>query len=92
MLTIDTERHEVILDGKEINLTPKEFDILDLLIAADGRVVSRDALRVKVYKERAVVVQNQTIDQHVSRLRGKLGRKGFAYVRSITGKGYRFKA
>jgi DNA-binding response OmpR family regulator len=70
-LLIDVEKKKVSVDGKELSLTPKEFEILHLLLQNANRVFSRDALLENVWPE-DVYVNDRTIDVHITRLRKKL--------------------
>lgn len=70
---VDTEARLVYNDNVEIELTPKEFDILELLIKNRGRVFSRDQIFELVWKEPCL--DTRTIDVHVKNLRDKLRRQ-----------------
>jgi two-component system phosphate regulon response regulator PhoB len=90
-ITLDAVRHAVSLNGQAIVLTPKEFDLLQALLEAAGRVLSREFLLNRVWGyARADVIESRTVDVHVRRLRAKLGDAGsrIATVKSI---GYRFE-
>jgi DNA-binding response OmpR family regulator len=90
-ITLDAARHAVSLNGRAIVLTPKEFDLLQALLEAAGRVLSREYLLNRVWGyARADVIESRTVDVHVRRLRAKLGDAGsrIATVKSV---GYRFE-
>jgi phosphate regulon transcriptional regulator PhoB len=90
-VTLDPSRHAVSLDGRAVALTPKEFDLLQALLDAAGRVLSREYLLNRVWGyARADVIESRTVDVHVRRLRAKLGDAGtrIATVKSV---GYRFE-
>jgi phosphate regulon transcriptional regulator PhoB len=90
-ITLDAARHAVSLNGQAIVLTPKEFDLLQALLEAAGRVLSREFLLNRVWGyARADVIESRTVDVHIRRLRAKLGDAGsrIATVKSI---GYRFE-
>ena len=90
-ITLDAARHAVSLNGQAIVLTPKEFDLLQALLEAAVRVLSREFLLNRVWGyARADVIESRTVDVHVRRLRAKLGDAGsrIATVKSI---GYRFE-
>ena len=91
-LVIDEAKHEVLLDGKTVDLTPVEFRLLAALATAPGRVFSRDALLEKLYADHRVVT-DRTVDAHVKNLRRKLEdiRPGADLVRSIYGVGYKLE-
>jgi DNA-binding response OmpR family regulator len=91
-LTIDPDRHEVRRDdGMVIDLTRVEFRLLSTILAADGRVLSRDQLLDAVYGHEATEVLDRTIDVHIRRLRDKLDDDPDAprYVQTVRGVGYR---
>jgi DNA-binding response OmpR family regulator len=73
--TIDLQRRRVSLDGREIELTQREFDLASYLFRRQGRIVSRDALLENVWNMSASV-STRTVDTHVSRLRKKLELAG----------------
>jgi DNA-binding response OmpR family regulator len=70
-LTIDAERHRVMLDGREVALTAKEFLLLQYLVQRRGRVVSRDQLLTDVWGYQ-YTGGTRTVDVHVRRLREKI--------------------
>ena len=91
-ISLDPERHHVTVDGAAVALTPKEFELLQTLMEAAGRVLSREHLLNHVWGyARADEVESRTVDVHVRRLRAKLGTAGsrIATVKTI---GYRFDA
>ena len=87
-LIIDSESHEVSLNGKNITLTALEFKLLSQLVDRRGRVQSRDQLLSDVWGYSADVT-TRTVDTHIKRLREKLGSMG-KYVQTIRGVGYKF--
>jgi two-component system response regulator BaeR len=89
---VDETKHEVILDGRKLDLTPVEFRLIAALAAAPGRVFSRDALLEKLYADHRVVT-DRTVDAHVKNLRRKIDeiRPGADLVRSIYGVGYKLE-
>jgi DNA-binding response OmpR family regulator len=89
-LTIDLGQHAATVGGQPVDLTPKEFDLLALLLRNPGRAFSRDYLIEKVWGYDAAG-SDRTIDTHVLRLRKKLGRVGDR-IETVWGIGYRFKA
>jgi DNA-binding response OmpR family regulator len=90
-LTIDPARHEVRRGDQAIDLTRVEFKLLTAILAADGRVLSRDQLLDSVYGHEAADVLDRTIDVHIRRLRDKLDDDPDAprYVQTVRGVGYR---
>jgi phosphate regulon transcriptional regulator PhoB len=90
-VVLDPLRHGVSVDGRPVELTPKEFDLLQALLEAAGRVLSREHLLNHVWGyARADEIESRTVDVHVRRLRAKLGDAGhrIATVKSV---GYRFE-
>lgn len=85
-ITLDRDRREAMIDGKSIVLTATEFGILWQLIAAGGRVLSRDQLIDAVLGPSAVVT-DRTIDVHVAALRKKIGPAA-TLLQTIRGVGY----
>lgn len=73
--SIDLQRRRVSLNGNEIELTQREFDLAAYLFRRQGRIVSRDALLENVWNMSASV-STRTVDTHVSRLRKKLELNG----------------
>jgi DNA-binding response OmpR family regulator len=90
-LRLDRARHEVTVAGRPVALTAVEFRLLQTLIEADGRVLTRDRLLDAVYGEEQVDVLDRTIDVHIGRLRDKLGDDAERprYVATVRGVGYR---
>jgi two-component system response regulator CpxR len=79
---------EVFSNGKPVELTTFEFDILELLMRSAGRVLSRDALMENFYSRKATPF-DRSLDMHVSHLRKKL-ENGDALIKTIRGVGYQF--
>ena len=90
-LTIDPDRHEVRRGDQPIDLTRVEFKLLTAILAADGRVLSRDQLLDAVYGHESADILDRTIDVHIRRLRDKLDDDPDAprYVQTVRGVGYR---
>lgn len=89
-LVIDKRRHEVIRQGVKIDLTPLEFQILELLASEPGRAWSRNALLDRVWSTEYEGYQ-RNIDPHINRLRKKLETdpKNPRYVLTVRGVGYK---
>ena len=88
-LVIDPMRHEVSLNGEKINLTYKEFQLLQVFAENEGMVLTRDLLMDKIWgveNER----ESRTLDVHIRSLRVKLGSAGSA-IETVRGLGYRLK-
>ncbi len=90
-LTLDTVSRNVVIDGEEINLTAKEFDLLELLIFNPDRVYSREELLNIIWKS-DYPGDVRTVDVHVRRLREKIEKKPGEpeYVHTKWGIGYYF--
>ena len=90
-LVMDLDRYEVLRAGTPVDLTRVEFRLLQTLLEADGRVLTRDQLLDAVYGQDQSEVLDRTIDVHIGRLRDKLGDDAEAprYVATVRGVGYR---
>lgn len=88
-LTINISQKKVSIDGEEIPLTKKEFEILLLLLQNAGRVFSREDILSKVWNDE-VYVLDRTIDVNITRLRKKIGEYGKNIVTRL-GYGYCFE-
>ena len=77
------------IDGEEISLTRKEFDILVLLLSHRGTILSREQIMRQVWSNE-VIVLDRTIDVNITRMRKKLGRYGNNII-TRTGYGYGFE-
>ena len=89
-LVILADAHEVRLDGKPLDLTLKEYSILQKLMEAPGRVFSREQLLDSIWGY-DYVGDMRTIDSHVARLRTKLGDWGNAHLKTVYGIGYKIE-
>ncbi len=88
-LTIDTEKHEALVDGESIKLTLTEFKLLTALVTARGRVLTRDQLMDKAMGA-DVFVTDRAIDVHVTAIRKKLGEANWL-IHTVRGVGYRLQ-
>ena len=88
-LVVDKAKKKVIIEGKEVNLTKKEFEILILLFQNRDRVFSREDILSHVWKDE-VYVLDRTIDVNITRLRKKIGEYGKHIVTRL-GYGYCFE-
>jgi DNA-binding response OmpR family regulator len=84
-VTLDAAQHRVFADGREIELTATEFDLLAHLMRRPGRVFTREQLLSEVWGY-AAVAGTRTVDVHVAQLRGKLGAA--SPIRTVRGVGY----
>jgi two-component system response regulator RegX3 len=89
---LDADRHEVTIRGEEVNLPLKEFELLELLLANAGRVLTRDTLISRVWGA-DYVGDTKTLDVHVKRLRAKVEDDPAHPTRIVTirGLGYKFE-
>ena len=88
-LVIDKKRHKVTVEGEEVLLTAREFDILYLLASNRGQVFSSEEIFEKVWKEK-YYQSNNTIMVHMSRLREKI-KKGNNIIHTVWGAGYKIE-
>ena len=86
---VDSQTREAWLDGRVVDLTAIEFDILDLLVRSAGRVVSRNELAAVLYQRESTPYE-RSLDVHISHLRKKLEREERTLIRTIRGVGYVF--
>lgn len=89
-ILIDPDKHEVTVSGKAIDLTAKEFQLLQYLAENPGRAFSRDRLLDTVWGINTEI-ETRTVDVHVRRLREKLHKAG-KYITTLRGVGYKLTA
>jgi two-component system phosphate regulon response regulator PhoB len=89
-LVIDRGVHRVAVEGKEIELTATEFNLLVVLAERRGRVQSRSQLLQTVWNANPNI-QTRTVDMHMQRLRSKLGAAA-SFLETVRGFGYRFRS
>lgn len=91
-LRVDLAAHRVALDGREVELRPKEFALLAALAADAGRVMTRDRLLREVWDVQWAT-STKTLDMHVHALRRKLGSRvdGRPWITTLRSVGYRFE-
>jgi len=87
-LVLDTLRRRATLHGNELDLTAKEFALLEALLRRPGAVVSREQLEESIYRWGAEVASN-AVEVHLHNLRRKLGGP---LIRNVRGVGYRIAA
>ena len=88
-LQLDLEFKRCLVDGAEIKLARKEFELLAYLISHRGKILSREQILSKVWSDE-VVVLDRTIDVNITRLRSKIGAYG-SYIVTRSGFGYGFR-
>ena len=94
-IKIDSAKHRILVSGKKVNFTPKEFELLKLLAFNSGRVMSRNVLLKEIWGY-DYYGDTRTVDVHIRRIRQKLkenldSETGIDYIETIRGVGYRFK-
>jgi two-component system response regulator CpxR len=87
-VVLDPATRQVTVDGRPADLTTFEFDILELLMRAAGRVLSRDDLMENLYNRKATPF-DRSIDMHISHLRRKLETTR-PFIKTIRSVGYQF--
>jgi DNA-binding response OmpR family regulator len=92
-ISLDPSRREVTVDGAPVELSPKEFDLLRLLMANAGTVLTRDQLIAEVW-DMNWFGSTKTLDVHVASLRKKLGEDAAAprHLHTVRRVGFRFSA
>jgi two-component system, OmpR family, response regulator VanR len=91
-LTINVDTHEIKVEGKEVKLTPREFDILELLARNRGMVFSIEKLYERVWKEDFLESEN-TVMVHIRKIREKLEKdtRKPKYIKTVWGVGYKIE-
>ena len=89
-IEMSIDAHEVIIDGKRLDLSVKEFELLEYFIRNQGIALSREKILNSVW-DYDYFGDARTIDTHVKKLRSKMGEKG-EYIKTIWGMGYKFEA
>jgi len=84
--TVDTENNLILTDGRPLELTRKEYDILSLLIRNEGKIFSRNEILARVWGD-DVIVTDRTVDVTIARIRKKLGDRG-NMIKNKSGYGY----
>ncbi|MBI1896174.1 MAG: response regulator transcription factor [Acidobacteria bacterium] len=87
-VTLDPGSRSVFSNGRKVELTTIEFDILELLMRSAGRVLSRDALMERLYSRKATPF-DRSVDMHISHLRRKL-ETDKPLIKTVRGVGYQF--
>lgn len=87
-LCVQLDKMTAHKDGKQIFITPTEFQILNLLITSAGRIVTRKVLLHSIWDDAGNYIDDNTLSVHMSRLREKIGS---GYIATIRGVGYRWE-
>ena len=88
-ITLKDKEHKVIIEGKKIELTYKEFEMLKLFMENPGLVFSRDKLMSEIWGM-DYIGETRTVDMHIKTLRQKLGNAG-SQIKTVIGVGYRLE-
>ena len=88
-IEINTEGRTVSVDGKQIELSLREYELLKYLLDNENVALSRDKILNNVWNY-DYYVDSRTIDSHIKKIRHKLGKKG-KYIQTIRGVGYKFE-
>ncbi|MDX2154246.1 MAG: winged helix-turn-helix domain-containing protein [Bryobacteraceae bacterium] len=86
MLEIDQMRGEARVDGRDLKLTRKEFELLAVLVAHEGEILTREELMGGIWNY-SQECRTRTLDVHVRRVRMKVG---YPCIETVFGVGYRF--
>lgn len=89
-LIIDPVRHQATLKGEPLNLTRKEFDLLFTLASHAGQVLSREQLYSHIWPNESETNIDDSVKNHIKKLRKKLTPSGKEYIKNIWGVGYVF--
>lgn len=88
-ITLDAQKRSVKVDGKGVELSKKEFDILELLLEQPGRVLSRETILNRLWDD-IPDSSSRTVDVHIGTLRTKLKEAG-KLIRTVHGVGYKLE-
>ena len=89
LIVLDKTAHEVTIDGKSVELSFKEFELLEYFMDNQGIALSRERILNSVWNY-DYFGDARTIDTHVKKLRSKLGKQG-EYIKTVWGMGYKFE-
>ncbi|MGI6128534.1 MAG: response regulator [bacterium] len=91
-IQLDLDRHQVVAGGRQVDLTPKEFELLELLMRSPGRVFSREILLEQLWGY-DFFGDSKTIDVHIRRLREKVEEDPSSptHILTVWGVGYKFR-
>ncbi len=92
LLVLDENCYLATLQGKALDLTAVEFQLLSILAGRPGQIFSRDQLMDRIYNDQRIVC-DRTIDSHIKKLRKKIAAvtPEFELIQSVYGVGYRYK-
>lgn len=89
-IVLDKSAHTVTIDGSDVDLSYKEFELLTYFMENKGLALSREKILNSVWNY-DYFGDARTIDTHVKKLRSKMGEKGNEYIKTIWGLGYKFE-
>lgn len=91
-LVINTETHEVSIEGKAVKLTPREFDILELLARNPGKVFSIENIYQSIWQE-SFIQSDNTVMVHIRKIREKIEKdpRKPRYIKTVWGVGYKIE-
>jgi DNA-binding response OmpR family regulator len=91
-LALDKEKRKVTLNGNPVPLTPHEFNLLQALMSAPGKVFTRQELLAHIYPRREAIVIDRVVDVHIGKLRQKIEKdlSNPRYILTVRGTGYQF--
>jgi DNA-binding response OmpR family regulator len=91
-LVLDQEKHTVTLDGRLVDLTPHEFNLLQTLMAFQGKAFTRDELLTHLYPRHEANVIDRVVDVHIGKLRQKIEKDPSTprFILTVRGLGYKF--
>lgn len=92
-LCVDFKTRSVQVCGKDVELTPKEYDLLCLFITNKGEPLSREFIRKTIWKSSKIYSWSRVIDVHIQHLRQKIEKKPLEpeYILTVPGVGYKFR-
>lgn len=91
-LSVDLKKRSVCVRGKEVELTPKEYDLLCLFITNKGEPLSREYIRKMIWKDSKIYSWSRVIDVHIQHLRQKIEKDPLqpVHILTVPGVGYKF--
>ena len=89
-ISIDDDQHQVTFNGEEVDLSPTEYRLLQILVEKKGRVLSKNLLLDEVW---GITFESEStvVDTYISYLRKKLHRDGFEGIKTIRGVGFQIQ-
>jgi two-component system alkaline phosphatase synthesis response regulator PhoP len=87
-IKLDLDKHICYKNGKQINLTPREFDILSLILSKKGAIVKREEVLTKIWGT-DVSLETRTIDMHINAIRKKIGDTNASVIVTLYGVGFK---